>query len=181
MNNNIKNVHFLTSKQVSKYLYIPLRTVQKLSKEGKIRAVKIGNQWRYKKADIEYYISSGTDFSKEPSRKPDNFVERRAYPRINTNLKCSYSLNLPPFKQINSEGIIKNISAVGVLLIMKNGELKEIQIDDPVDMDFILSLDNQQININANGKVVRRTDEGVGIKFRNVSKEMQNRILEYAG
>ncbi len=53
----MKEKEFLNSKEVSRYFDIPLRTIQKLSQQGRIRAVKLGKQWRYKKADIEEYYS----------------------------------------------------------------------------------------------------------------------------
>lgn len=170
MNNNIKNVHFLTSKQVSKYLYIPLRTVQKLSKEGKIRAVKIGNQWRYKKADIEYYISKGTNFSREPERIYGEFIERRAYSRINSDFICRYSVNHEPIRKAEGAGEVKNISAGGVFVIGQDDKVENIYIDD-----------GERINIHTKGRVVRKTDNGMGIKFRRISKNYQDEIARYVG
>lgn len=193
MKNNIKNVHFLTSKQVSKYLFIPLRTVQRLTKEGKIKGVKIGKQWRYKRADIEYYISRGTDFSGEPERIPGNitktpgihreagFIERRAFPRINSSLNCRYSVNLAPFKDTNSEAIIKNLSAGGAALIIQGEEINKIDTGDPIDLDFDLTRKRETLNIKIEGRIVRKDGAGIGIKFRDIDEETKNKIIQYVG
>ena len=171
----------LTAKQISEYLQIPLRTIYHLTKTGKLKAVKIGKHWRYFKSDIEQYYNLGTDLSKEASRRFNNSIECRSYPRINTNFKCQYSINLPPFKEINNKGIIKDISAGGIFLINQDNEKNEIKINDPILMKFVLILDDDQnIDINAKGKVVRKTKDGLGIKFKNINKEAQNRIMEYA-
>lgn len=133
--------------------------------------------------DIERYFSQGTDFSCEPARKPNNFIERtdrRLYPRINSNFDCLYSINLAPFKEISSNGIIKDLSAGGVFIY--NNELNKIDINDPVDLRFVLVSDNNQnIDIKTNGRIVRKTQNGLGIKFKNIDEELKNRIIEYVG
>lgn len=179
-NYNKKDI-ILNAKQVSEYLHIPLRTIHHLSKHGKIRSVKIGKHWRYLKSDIEQYFSIDTNFSKEPVRMPNNFIERRANPRINTNFRCQYSISLPPFKEINSEGIIKNLSVGGVFLINQNNEINDINIDDPIDLDFNLIAKDKTININTEGKIVRKENAGLGIKFRNIDGETRNKIICYVG
>lgn len=161
---------FFTAKEVSEYLSIPLRTVQRLSKQGKIRAVRIGNKWRYSKDDIVRYRDYGMDFSREPARRINEQVERRNYPRINCNLRCQYSIVLPPFKDISSSGIIKNISAGGIFVFSQG---YGIDVDDPVDLEFM--------GIKAVGRVVRKDKVGFGIKFRDISNEDKNRIIKYVG
>lgn len=52
----------LTVREVSNLLRIHIRTVQRLSKLGRIRAIKIGSQWRYKRTDVEQYYNLGTDY-----------------------------------------------------------------------------------------------------------------------
>jgi len=42
----------LTSEEVSSMLRLPLSTLYRLTKNGKIKGLKIGKQWRYKKEDI---------------------------------------------------------------------------------------------------------------------------------
>lgn len=175
MNNDI----FLNPKQVSQLLGIHLRTVQRLTKKGKIKGIKIGKLWKYKREDIEKYIVLGTDFSNEPERKQDkiSFIEQRAFPRINSNFNCNYSIDLIPFKRINSLGIVKNISAGGVFLFCSKDKLSEVNIDDPVTLKFVI---DNKINVFAAGKVVREEKNGVGVKFKHINKELRDIINSYA-
>lgn len=175
------NKDLLTAREVSEYLRIPLRTIHRLSKDGKIKAVKIGKQWRYRRFDIEQYYSLGTDFSKEPVRRLNEFVERRTYPRINSNLKCQFSINLPSFKGINDEGIIRNLSAGGVSLFIQRERMREVEIDDPIDLDFNLNGKRESINVKVEGRILRKNGNGLGIKFREISSEVKDRIIKYVG
>lgn len=177
----INKINFLTAKQVSEYLQMPLRTVQYLSHTGKIKAIKIGNKWKYNKEDIEKYVYFGTDFSKEPSRIYNNFIERRIHPRINTNFRCQYSINLPPFKEINSLGIIQNLSAGGILLINQDKGINEIDLNDPIDLDFSLIIKDKTLNIKTKGRIVRKDGNKFGIKFRDIKEEDRTKIVQYVG
>ena len=47
---------FLTTDEVLKYLQVNLRTVYRLIKAGKIPAVRVGRQWRFRKADIDAWL-----------------------------------------------------------------------------------------------------------------------------
>lgn len=170
---------FLTTKQVSAYLGIPLRTVYHLTKQGKIKSIRVGCKIRYLKEDVEKYLAFGTNFSKEPIRIPDNFVERRAYPRINSNSKCQYSINLFPFRNINSMGIVKNLSAGGILFINLDENLSEIILGDPIILEFKLS--SEDINIKTEGRIIRKDNSGISIKFRNMDENMKNKIVKYIG
>jgi excisionase family DNA binding protein len=49
---------FLTTEEVLEYLQINLRTVYRLIKAGKIPAVRVGRQWRFRKRDIEAWLDS---------------------------------------------------------------------------------------------------------------------------
>jgi two-component system chemotaxis response regulator CheY len=49
---------FLTTEEVLEYLQVNLRTVYRLVKAGKIPAVRVGRQWRFRKADIDAYLAS---------------------------------------------------------------------------------------------------------------------------
>lgn len=177
-------IKLLTAKQVSQYLQMPLRTVHHLSKQGKIKAFKIGGKWRYLKKDIDRYLSFGTDFSREPARVPEDFYEcpdRRAYPRINTNFRCRYFVNLLPFKNIENEGIIKNMSAGGVLVINQGGKMERIGVNDPIDLDFNFLTTDEAVNIKAKGRIVRINKSEIGIHFRNITEEDKDRIIQYVG
>ena len=47
---------FLTTDEVLEYLQINLRTVYRLIKAGKIPAVRVGRQWRFRKTDIDAWL-----------------------------------------------------------------------------------------------------------------------------
>jgi len=49
---------FLTTDEVLAYLQINLRTVYRLIKAGKIPAVRVGRQWRFRKRDIDAWLDS---------------------------------------------------------------------------------------------------------------------------
>lgn len=50
--------HFLTTEEVLDYLQVNLRTVYRLIKAGKIPAVRVGRQWRFRKRDIDGWLDS---------------------------------------------------------------------------------------------------------------------------
>jgi excisionase family DNA binding protein len=50
--------HFLTTDEVLDYLQVNLRTVYRLIKAGKIPAVRVGRQWRFRKRDIDTWLNS---------------------------------------------------------------------------------------------------------------------------
>src|SRR3954469_24829770 len=49
---------FLTTEEVLDYLQVNLRTVYRLIKAGKIPAVRVGRQWRFRKRDIDIWLES---------------------------------------------------------------------------------------------------------------------------
>src|SRR2546430_7346587 len=49
---------FLTTEEVLEYLQFNLRTVYRLIKAGKIPAVRVGRQWRFRKRDIDAWLDS---------------------------------------------------------------------------------------------------------------------------
>ena len=58
--------HFLTTEEVLDYLQVNLRTVYRLIKAGKIPAVRVGRQWRFRKRDIDIWLT--TNGSGAPAR-----------------------------------------------------------------------------------------------------------------
>ena len=75
---------FLTTEEVLEYLQVNLRTVYRLIKAGKIPAVRVGRQWRFRKRDIDAWLDSqrphvdradATDVSSRPA-------PRTARPRV---------------------------------------------------------------------------------------------------
>ena len=49
---------FLTTEAVLDYLQVNLRTVYRLIKAGRIPAVRVGRQWRFRKRDIDAWLES---------------------------------------------------------------------------------------------------------------------------
>jgi len=49
---------FLTTDEVLAYLQVNLRTVYRLIKAGKIPAVRVGRQWRFRKRDLDAWLDS---------------------------------------------------------------------------------------------------------------------------
>lgn len=49
---------FLTTEEVLEYLQVNLRTVYRLIKAGKIPAVRVGRQWRFRKRDIDLWLEA---------------------------------------------------------------------------------------------------------------------------
>jgi excisionase family DNA binding protein len=47
---------FLTTEEVLEYLQVNLRTIYRLIKAGKIPAVRVGRQWRFRKRDIDAWL-----------------------------------------------------------------------------------------------------------------------------
>jgi excisionase family DNA binding protein len=74
---------FLTTEQVLGYLRVNLRTVYRLIKAGKIPAVRVGRQWRFRKRDIDAWLDSqrprgGPIAADAPPATGDRLQERRA-------------------------------------------------------------------------------------------------------
>lgn len=70
--------HFLTTEEVLDYLQVNLRTVYRLIKAGKIPAVRVGRQWRFRKRDIDAWLDS----SRQAPRGGDDKNSGGDRPRI---------------------------------------------------------------------------------------------------
>jgi len=55
------NSSIMTLKETAKYLKIGKSTLYKMAREGKIPAVKIANQWRFRKEDIDKWFQEIRD------------------------------------------------------------------------------------------------------------------------
>ena len=58
---------FLTTEEVLEYLQVNLRTVYRLIKAGKIPAVRVGRQWRFRQRDIDAWLDSQGTGSAAPA------------------------------------------------------------------------------------------------------------------
>jgi excisionase family DNA binding protein len=77
---------FLTTDEVLEYLQVNLRTVYRLIKAGKIPAVRVGRQWRFRKRDIDAWLETqrpraarSASPSTEPAAAPAPSTDR---PRV---------------------------------------------------------------------------------------------------
>ncbi len=64
---------FLTTEEVLEYLQVNLRTVYRLIKAGKIPAVRVGRQWRFRKRDIDIWLEqnrTGVPAAMKASERP---------------------------------------------------------------------------------------------------------------
>ena len=61
---------FLTTEEVLDYLQVNLRTVYRLIKAGRIPAVRVGRQWRFKRADLDAWLESQGTRKRQPAAPP---------------------------------------------------------------------------------------------------------------
>jgi excisionase family DNA binding protein len=61
---------FLTTEEVLEYLQVNLRTVYRLIKAGKIPAVRVGRQWRFRKRDIDAWLEGQRTSAGHPGGRP---------------------------------------------------------------------------------------------------------------
>ena len=61
---------FLTTEEVLEYLQVNLRTVYRLIKAGKIPAVRVGRQWRFRRRDIDAWLESQRPRNLRPAPAP---------------------------------------------------------------------------------------------------------------
>ena len=73
---------FLTTEEVLEYLQVNLRTVYRLIKAGKIPAVRVGRQWRFRKRDIDAWLDSQRPRSDRPAPSAPSAPVRSARQRV---------------------------------------------------------------------------------------------------
>ncbi len=74
---------FLTTEEVLDYLQVNLRTVYRLIKAGKIPAVRVGRQWRFRKRDIDAWLESQRPrTTRAPSSAPRVSTPAAGRPRV---------------------------------------------------------------------------------------------------
>ena len=60
----------LKIREVADYLKVTERTLYRLVQEGKLPAFKVGNSWRFRREDLERWISEQSRGT-EPTREDD--------------------------------------------------------------------------------------------------------------
>jgi excisionase family DNA binding protein len=73
---------FLTTEEVLEYLQVNLRTVYRLIKAGKIPAVRVGRQWRFRKRDIDAWLDSQRPRGDRPAAAAPIAPVRNARQRV---------------------------------------------------------------------------------------------------
>ncbi|MFG6394664.1 MAG: helix-turn-helix domain-containing protein [Lachnospiraceae bacterium] len=59
------NSDVLTVSQTAEYLQICDKTVRRLISKGDLLASKVGNSWRIKKSDVDFYLKKNCNSTKE--------------------------------------------------------------------------------------------------------------------
>jgi excisionase family DNA binding protein len=62
----MKDDNYLTTDELLDYLHINLRTIYRLIKAGKIPAVRVGRQWRFRKRDIDAWLKGDQRTAERP-------------------------------------------------------------------------------------------------------------------
>jgi len=75
---------FLTTEEVLEYLQVNLRTVYRLIKAGKIPAVRVGRQWRFRKRDIDAWLDTqgSKGVAHEVADSPAPHAKASSRPRV---------------------------------------------------------------------------------------------------
>jgi excisionase family DNA binding protein len=79
---DIMDEGFLTTEEVLEYLQVNLRTVYRLIKAGKIPAVRVGRQWRFRKRDIDAWLETQRPRSARPTASTRQATPVAGRPRI---------------------------------------------------------------------------------------------------
>ena len=66
----------LTLKQVAEWLQVSDRTVHRLMDDGQLHGMKVGRQWRFEEKEVEAYINSLAQTSREVDRRMAREHER---------------------------------------------------------------------------------------------------------
>ena len=73
---------FLTTEEVLDYLQVNLRTVYRLIKAGKIPAVRVGRQWRFRKRDLDVWLEAQRTQSERPAAGQPKAAARPSRVRV---------------------------------------------------------------------------------------------------
>ena len=96
---------FLTTEEVLEYLQVNLRTVYRLIKAGKIPAVRVGRQWRFRKSDIDMWLDSQRPRANAPA------VSRPATPAPALAPRASAEGERPRILVVDDEASIRDLLA----------------------------------------------------------------------
>lgn len=58
----------LTCEEAATYLRLHPRTVGRMLQEGRLPGVKVGRQWRIRRADLDAFLGGGRETPKQPAK-----------------------------------------------------------------------------------------------------------------
>ena len=116
---------FLTTEEVLEYLQVNLRTVYRLIKAGKIPAVRVGRQWRFRKRDIDAWLDTQRTHTAAPAVAP---TDTPSAPPPDRAAKAGHHRILV----VDDEASIRE-------LLVKTLSLAEYEVDTAADGDSALS------------------------------------------
>ena len=173
-----KESKYITVKEVRQILHIPRSTVYRLISKEKIQSIKVGGKIMCLADNIEHCRQHGTNISGEDTFSP---ADRRQHSRINTYINSSYTIDLGP-KLITGEGIMQNLSIGGVFLNDAGEELTGIYVDDPIDLKFFLPINKgNRKEVVIKGRILRKYNNGLALKFRQVDSTIKSAIKKHVG
>lgn len=167
-----KSSRVLTTQEVSEYLRIPVSSVWRLARKGKVRGVKVGKHWRYLETDIQAFLRE----SNGHSQNRDN----RSHPRLRCEIPAKLTILLSEKNEFPIGGMIRNISEGGALLVYEGAS---VEAGDPVKIVFAIER-NQSPKLELLGRVIHRSENSkpqIGIKFRGISSSEREVIRDYVG
>jgi excisionase family DNA binding protein len=127
---------FLTTEEVLEYLQVNLRTVYRLIKAGKIPAVRVGRQWRFRKRDIDAWLDSqrprgnsraAVVTTDEPEPAGRQSVERPRMDTASDGRSALERLRLYPYDLLIADLKMPGIDGLSVIR-----EAKRLKTDLPV-------------------------------------------------
>lgn len=116
---------FLTTEEVLEYLQVNLRTVYRLIKAGKIPAVRVGRQWRFRKRDIDAWLDTQRTHTAAPSVAT---ADTPSAPPPDSAVKAGHHRILV----VDDEASIRE-------LLVKTLSLAEYEVDTAADGDSALA------------------------------------------
>lgn len=69
MNSQQKPERLMTLEEVAEYLRLSIHTVYKMAQRGRIPALKAGKKWRFKKEDIDKWLSKGKSYKEDKNHE----------------------------------------------------------------------------------------------------------------
>jgi len=174
----------MNAQQVSAYLRISLSTVHHLTRQGRLKSVKVGKQWRYLKSDIDAHLAKG--FEMDNQRMEAVWYrgeERRAYPRFRCMIQGFASLNLSYDKTWAGEGNVINFSDGGILFETSEQIIYGQGMCDNVPVTVKLALDPKGAKeYELTGKVRHFSNDDrtrLGIQFNENMPQLTTEIKSF--